>query len=500
MPRGAGAARTSAARCAAAPDPRRAPVPRESTSCSTCEPSSAPRAQPIFVSTTKGSGAAGSAMPTSAGAGPRRQSRSTTVTVAGRWRCSSSSTRAPHATSCWCSTRAPILSRRPTPNTPGRRPRTAWRDGVPRARVRGRAARRAPLLRRAEGADQRRRRDGRGGDDVAARARSARAATTTTATSGFATSACAGQAVAKAGPHPLMDDAVRFVSERLLDDGPELVPAYTTTGGRGSGSAQPRPSRLPGRHRRRRQLGQPAVPARRVRRVAAAVRGRRRSRPSRRRRMARRRGRGRGDRAALARARRRHLGDRARQLDSQPADLRRRAASDRRRTSRRASGRVAGARGRDRRRDVGHARSTRTGRWQRSPTTTASTPRCCCPRSTAPSRQTTRARWRPCTRSSASWPMTATATAIAPMPGRWARPKARSCCAASCSRWPGTSRATTVRAGHWFERNRAACGPPGLISEEFDVAQRQLRGNLPQAFVHAALLQCAMTLHGDGRS
>ena len=57
-----------------------------------------------------------------------------------------------------------------------------------------------------------------------------------------------------------------------------------------------------------------------------------------------------------------------------------------------------------------------------------------------------------------------------------------------------------VRAGHWFERNRAACGPAGLLSEEFDVAQRQLRGNLPQAFVHAALLQCAMTLHGDVRS
>lgn len=43
----------------------------------------------------------------------------------------------------------------------------------------------------------------------------------------------------------------------------------------------------------------------------------------------------------------------------------------------------------------------------------------------------------------------------------------------------------------WFERNRAACGPPGLFSEEFDVIQRQLRGNLPQAFVHAGMLECA---------
>jgi GH15 family glucan-1,4-alpha-glucosidase len=45
-----------------------------------------------------------------------------------------------------------------------------------------------------------------------------------------------------------------------------------------------------------------------------------------------------------------------------------------------------------------------------------------------------------------------------------------------------------------FERNRAACGPPGLLAEEFDVRQRQLRGNLPQAFVHALLLECAVRL------
>jgi GH15 family glucan-1,4-alpha-glucosidase len=50
-----------------------------------------------------------------------------------------------------------------------------------------------------------------------------------------------------------------------------------------------------------------------------------------------------------------------------------------------------------------------------------------------------------------------------------------------------------VSAARWFERNRAACGPPGLCSEEFDVDQHQLRGNLPQAFVHALLLECAVT-------
>jgi GH15 family glucan-1,4-alpha-glucosidase len=48
-----------------------------------------------------------------------------------------------------------------------------------------------------------------------------------------------------------------------------------------------------------------------------------------------------------------------------------------------------------------------------------------------------------------------------------------------------------------FERNRAACGTPGLFAEEFDVEQRQLRGNLPQAFVHALLLESAVRLSAD---
>ncbi|HET9876730.1 MAG TPA: glycoside hydrolase family 15 protein [Mycobacterium sp.] len=53
-----------------------------------------------------------------------------------------------------------------------------------------------------------------------------------------------------------------------------------------------------------------------------------------------------------------------------------------------------------------------------------------------------------------------------------------------------------LAAVRWFERNRTACGPPGLFTEEFDVAQRQLRGNLPQAFVHALLLETAHQLTG----
>ena len=51
----------------------------------------------------------------------------------------------------------------------------------------------------------------------------------------------------------------------------------------------------------------------------------------------------------------------------------------------------------------------------------------------------------------------------------------------------------------WFERGRAACTTPGLFTEEFDVRQRQLRGNLPQAFVHAGMLEASARLaHGPG--
>jgi hypothetical protein len=52
----------------------------------------------------------------------------------------------------------------------------------------------------------------------------------------------------------------------------------------------------------------------------------------------------------------------------------------------------------------------------------------------------------------------------------------------------------TVAAFRAFERNRSACGPSGLLAEEFDVYQRQLRGNLPQAFVHAMLLEASVRL------
>jgi alpha,alpha-trehalase len=54
-----------------------------------------------------------------------------------------------------------------------------------------------------------------------------------------------------------------------------------------------------------------------------------------------------------------------------------------------------------------------------------------------------------------------------------------------------------VRAARYFDRNRTACGPPGPMSEEYDISQRQMCGNLPQAFVHALLLECAGRLASD---
>lgn len=49
-----------------------------------------------------------------------------------------------------------------------------------------------------------------------------------------------------------------------------------------------------------------------------------------------------------------------------------------------------------------------------------------------------------------------------------------------------------VEGARWFERTRGSCGSAELYSEEFDVRQRQMRGNVPQAFVHAALVEASV--------
>jgi alpha,alpha-trehalase len=52
-----------------------------------------------------------------------------------------------------------------------------------------------------------------------------------------------------------------------------------------------------------------------------------------------------------------------------------------------------------------------------------------------------------------------------------------------------------VDARSWYDTTRSATGPAQLFSEEYDAIQHQLRGNLPQAFVHALHLETAARLH-----
>ena len=52
----------------------------------------------------------------------------------------------------------------------------------------------------------------------------------------------------------------------------------------------------------------------------------------------------------------------------------------------------------------------------------------------------------------------------------------------------------TVEAFRYFERNRAGCGTPGLFSEEYDIRQRQLRGNLRRPSSTPLLFEASSTL------
>ena len=54
--------------------------------------------------------------------------------------------------------------------------------------------------------------------------------------------------------------------------------------------------------------------------------------------------------------------------------------------------------------------------------------------------------------------------------------------------------ADDVSARTMGDASRSACGPAGICTEEYDVRQRQLRGSLPQASVHAGLLETVVRL------
>jgi len=304
----------------------------------------------------------------------------------------------------------------------------------------------------------------------------------------------AGEAVARAGPHPLMDDAVRFVTERLLDDGPKLTPAYTTTGGRVPDQRQ---LDLPGYPGGSDLVGNWVNAQFQLDAFGEALL------------------------LFAAAARHDHLdaeGWRAAEVAIEAIEARWResdtdagiweiepdawthsrliCAAGLRQIAERGPGGEPAARWvslADRLvSDTAEHAIHPSGRWQRSPSD---------PRVDA-------ALLLPAIRGAipASDPRSlATLDAVAAELTRDGycyrykpdeRPLGQSEGAfLLCGFWMALAYAQQgddLAAARWFERNRAACGSPGLCSEEFDVHQRQLRGNLPQAFVHALLLECAV--------
>lgn len=308
----------------------------------------------------------------------------------------------------------------------------------------------------------------------------------------------AGQAVAVDGAHPLLDEAVRFVAERLLDDGPNLMPAYTITGGR---VPDQRALKLPGYpggtdivgNHVNAQFQLDAFGEALLLFAAAARHDRLDSEHNK----------------ALTIAvgaieTRWHEPDAGIwELDDQrwahsrltcAAGLRAiaaagagSAAADAARWSALADAIVA-----DTGSDCGHP----DGRWQRAPGDARIDASLLLPaiRGALPHTDP---------RSVATYRAVAAELAQEGYLYRFrqdARPLADAegaflLCGFLMS-MAAHQQGEEVAAARWFERNRAACGPPGLFSEEYDVKQRQLRGNLPQAFVHALLLESASRLAG----
>ena len=303
----------------------------------------------------------------------------------------------------------------------------------------------------------------------------------------------AGLAVAAHGPHPLLTGAVRFVTERLLADGPDLMPGYTV-----SGRADPRASGRCG------CAGSPAGPRGRGTGCAGSSSSTRWA--SRCRCSPPRRGHDMLDeedwRAAAVAAE--AIGKRWREPDAGIWEL------DNRRWAHSrlacvsglraiAAAAAAGPPGGHGQREA--ARWTAladaimaslgdcvhpSGRLAAGAGRRAGGRRAAAaddPRRAAAS--TIRGTSRRSRRCGGSWPPTGTCTGS----GTTTRPLDQAEGAfLLCGFWMALvehARGDPVAAAHWFERNRGACGPAALYTEEYDVHQRQLRGNLPQAFVHA---------------
>jgi alpha,alpha-trehalase len=301
-----------------------------------------------------------------------------------------------------------------------------------------------------------------------------------------------GQAVTVDGPHPLLDDAVRFVTERLLTDGPDLKPAYTITGGAVPGE---RSLQLPGYpggtdivgnhantqfqldtfgealllfaaaagHDHLDSQGQRAV------NVAVAAIAQRGQEP---------------DAGIWELDNRRWAHSRLICAAGLRAIAGHASAADAARWSALADAIIADTA------DCQHP----TGRWQRAPDDARVDAALLLPalRGALPAADP---------RSRATLAAVRTDLADQGYVYRFrqdARPLHEAEGAFTLCGFlmalAAHQQGDAVAAVRYFERNRAACGPPGLFSEEYDIVQRQLRGNLPQAFVHALMLESSLRL------
>ncbi|OIK26352.1 glycoside hydrolase [Streptomyces malaysiense] len=304
----------------------------------------------------------------------------------------------------------------------------------------------------------------------------------------------AGQAAAAAGGHPLLDDAVRFVCARLHQDGDRLMPAYTTDGGRVPDQRTLSLPGYPGGYDRvgnwvNRQFQLDAFGEALLLLAAADRQGRLD---------------GTGQRAvdiaADAVARRHHEPDAGIwELDDRAwTHSRLTCAAGLRAVARTTSspGR-AGAWSALADRIVAETAATSlhpTGRWQRSPEDPGLDAALLMP----PLRGALPANDPRTVRTLSAYTAGLTHDHYAYRFRHDRRPLADAegaflLCgyAVALAEHQQGHHAEALR---WFERNRAACGPPGLFTEEYDVGQRQLRGNLPQAFVHALMLETATRL------
>ncbi|WP_234322563.1 glycoside hydrolase family 15 protein [Streptomyces sp. NRRL S-350] len=310
----------------------------------------------------------------------------------------------------------------------------------------------------------------------------------------------AGQAVAACGPYPLLDDAVRFTTARLDEDGPELSPAYTVTGGRVPDERSVDLPGYPGGHDR---VGnrithqfQLDVFGEALLLYAAAARHGRLAPEAR----------------AAVRTAARAIADRWHRPDAGVWELEERAWTHSRLIC------AAGLRA------IAHpeaagpagvpdglaarwsaladrllAHTSRhalhpSGRWQRSPgdpspdlalllPSVRGTPAPDDPRAVA----TLRACRRELTDGHYAYRFRHDERPLAEAEGAFVL-----CGFVMALAEHGHG--DHVEAARWFETTRGLCGSAGLFAEEYDIAQRQQRGNLPQAFVHALMLECAARL------